>query len=461
MAPRPRSLLHPAACAAARAAAPARGLAWVVLALAAAAILSSCGPARSPADPWAGTVRWFKGDIHVHSRWSDGVDFPEMVATWYREHGYHFLVTTEHNRLQEGEMWVDVSSRKRAARLAAYRARWGDDWVRTREQEDPATGKPVTVARARPLDEYRGRVEDGGWFILIPGEEITRRCDKTEVHVNVMNSARKIPARKAPTIRQTIAQDLEAVAAQEARTGAPMLAVLNHPNWGGVVPVEDSSAVEDLGFFEISNSHPSDVWNRGDEKTLSTDRMWDVMLVRRLADLGLGLVYAVAADDSHDTRDGSGRAWIMVRAAELAPAGLIEAMKAGDFYASTGVRLKDVRRDGDDLVVEIDPEPDVTYRTQFIGTRRGCDRSREDARDDEGKLLPPTQRYSPDIGKVLKEVRGTTARYTPTGQEYYVRARVISSREIPLRKEDREKKRKALRETAWTQPVVIEAPEAE
>jgi len=458
MAPRPRSLLHPAA---ARAAAGARGLACAVLALAAAAVLVSCGPTRPPADPWAGTVRWFKGDIHVHSRWSDGVDFPEMVATWYREHGYHFLVTTDHNRVQEGEMWVGISNKKQAARLAAYRERWGDDWVRTREQEDPATGKPVTVVRARALDEYRGRVEDGGWFILIPGEEITRRCDKTDVHLNALNVATKIPARKAPTVRQTIAQDLEAVAAQEARTGAPTLATLNHPNWSGAVPVEDFSAVEDLQFFEVSNSHPSDPWNRGDDKTLSADRLWDVALVRRLADLGLGLLYGVAADDSHDTRGGSGRAFVMVRAAELAPGALIEAMKAGDFYASTGVCLKDVRREGDDLVVEVDPEPEVTYRIQFVGTLRTCDRSREDARDAEGQLLPPTQRYSADIGKVLKEVAGTTARYTPTGQEYYVRARVVSSREIPLRKEDREKKRTALRETAWTQPVVIEPPEAE
>src|ERR671912_655646 len=50
--------------------------------------------------------RWYKGNLHTHSLWSDGDDFPERIATWYRDRGYHFLAITDHNTLQQGEKWV-------------------------------------------------------------------------------------------------------------------------------------------------------------------------------------------------------------------------------------------------------------------------------------------------------------------------------------------------------------------
>ncbi len=52
-------------------------------ALATLVVLVGCGTSMHVADPAAGAARWFKGNTHVHSRWSDGRDFPEMVADWY------------------------------------------------------------------------------------------------------------------------------------------------------------------------------------------------------------------------------------------------------------------------------------------------------------------------------------------------------------------------------------------
>src|ERR1700733_12210517 len=50
--------------------------------------------------------RWWKGNLHTHSLWSDGDDFPEMIADWYGRHGYHFLALSEHNVLADGQKWV-------------------------------------------------------------------------------------------------------------------------------------------------------------------------------------------------------------------------------------------------------------------------------------------------------------------------------------------------------------------
>ena len=32
-------------------------------------------------------LQWYKGNIHTHTFWSDGDDFPEMVVDWYKNHG--------------------------------------------------------------------------------------------------------------------------------------------------------------------------------------------------------------------------------------------------------------------------------------------------------------------------------------------------------------------------------------
>src|SRR5436189_226429 len=69
------------------------------------------GPALLPAMQRAEPA-WWKGNLHTHSFWSDGDDFPEMIADWYKAHGYHFLALSDHNVLSEGQRWLDVKSGK-------------------------------------------------------------------------------------------------------------------------------------------------------------------------------------------------------------------------------------------------------------------------------------------------------------------------------------------------------------
>jgi hypothetical protein len=433
-----------------------RSLPWVVLAgLALAAFLAGCSAAR-PTDGEASALPWWKGLTHMHSRWSDGADFPEMVAQYYKSHGYNFVVTTEHHTLQEGERWSPLVKQPRDnQRLEEYKKWLGNEEVPTRQQEDPKTKQMVTAARVKPLADYRARLEEPGRFLIIPGTEITDSSSKVQVHFVAINVAEKIAPAKAKTIRETLEADLGAVLRQEERLKRPMLPIFNHPNWGGVVPVEDWQALPNLLCFEVVNEVIASPDNIGDERRLSTDRLWDVALAARLSRLGLGTLYGVAADDTHDAQSAGGFGWIMVRAKDLSPENLIDAMKKGEFYASTGVRLKDVRRNPTAYTVEVDPEPGVTYTIQFIGTLTGYDRGKENAKDDQGALLPPTLRYSEDIGKVLKEVTDTKATYTPTGKELYVRAKILSSKARP----GPGIKRLPANEMAWTQPLVI-APQA-
>jgi len=65
-------------------------------------------------------------------------------------------------------------------------------------------------------------------------------------------------------------------------------------------------------------------------------------------------MYGLACDDSHDyhglpNREANpGRGWVEVLAKELTPAALIAALDSGQFYASSGVRLKDRGHAGPD-----------------------------------------------------------------------------------------------------------------
>lgn len=50
--------------------------------------------------------RWWKGNLHTHTLWSDGDDYPEMVADWYKKQGYHFLALSDHNIMQVDQRWL-------------------------------------------------------------------------------------------------------------------------------------------------------------------------------------------------------------------------------------------------------------------------------------------------------------------------------------------------------------------
>ena len=51
--------------------------------------------------------RWYRGNTHTHSLWSDGNDFPEMIVGWYKDQGYDFVALSDHNILAVEEKWCE------------------------------------------------------------------------------------------------------------------------------------------------------------------------------------------------------------------------------------------------------------------------------------------------------------------------------------------------------------------
>jgi hypothetical protein len=394
-------------------------------------------------------TRWYKGNLHTHSLWSDGNDFPEMICDWYKSRDYHFLALSDHNILSAGEKWIDESkaqARDAIGGLARYRERFGEEWVEIRDKE----GKQEI--RLKTLTEFRPLFEEEEKFLLIQAEEITDSFQSLPIHVNATNVRDLIKPQGGNSLRETIANNLIAVENQSKTAGQPMLAHLNHPNFGYAVTAEDMAAVLQEKFFEVYNGHPG-VNHLGDKQRAGTERMWDIANTLRIVEHKAPPLCGMATDDSHNyfgTRGASpGRGWVMVRAEKLSAESLIQALHAGDFYASSGIELADVRFDAEKgrLSLEIVPADDATYITEFVGTLVGTNIASEPVLDDQGKEIRTTRRYADQIGKVLAKVEGTKAEYQLTGDELYVRA-VVTSSQAPENPSFENQKQQA-----WTQPI--------
>src|SRR5688500_5254133 len=108
-----------------------------------------CAPAQSQTPAAASAAapseaRCFKGNLHTHSLWSDGDDYPQMLSDWYKREGYHFLGVSHHNVMQLGQRWFElkppvslagsVNERGGGPVLEKYLKRFGSDWVELREE---------------------------------------------------------------------------------------------------------------------------------------------------------------------------------------------------------------------------------------------------------------------------------------------------------------------------------------
>ena len=152
--------------------------------------------------------------------------------------------------------------------------------------------------KLKKFDEVSQRIAEPGKYLLIQGQEITDKFEKKPVHMNATNLQEVVPPMRGESVYEIMQNNTNAVIAQRERTGQPMLVHLNHPNFGWGVTAEDLAKVRGENFFEVYNGHPG-VNNQGDETHASTDRVWDIILARRLTELDLPIMYGIATDDGH------------------------------------------------------------------------------------------------------------------------------------------------------------------
>ena len=315
-------------------------------------------------------LHWYKGNTHGHSFWSDGDEFPEMAADWYKSHGYNFLALSDHNVLMQGDR---NNPHIPPAVIEKCQRRFGSDWLEFREGKNHAHS--VTL---KTFAQVGAKLNEPGRFLLIQNEEVTANFGDRAVHMNGINLAEVIPPPQGNSVSNVISRIVAAAEEQSARLNRPIVTQLNHPNFSFYdVATEDVARVAAVRFIEVCNGHPG-VRNLGSAAYPSSERIWDIANTIRLAKMKMPPLYAIGSDDTHNyqtfapTSANPGRAWIVVRAKQLATDALLDAMNRGDFYASSGVTLRDIAYDASQqtVSVEVQAEPGVKYVVEFIGIPR-------------------------------------------------------------------------------------------
>ncbi|MCX5691740.1 MAG: hypothetical protein NTV94_18435 [Planctomycetota bacterium] len=419
--------------------------------------LISAQPASDHTDSAQSSPRYWRGNLHTHTFWSDGDDFPEMVVDWYAKHEYNFLAISDHNTMQHDVVFkklADLDKRSRGKAFQKYLDRFGSNWVETRGSREAGT----LEVRLKPFHEYRSLFDNAGRFIMIPAEEITAEAaNKRAIHINATNLIDLIKPQQGATVAEVIARTTTIAKEQAQRTGREILVHVNHPNYKWGVTAEDLAAIINDRFFEVWNGVDNDN-DPGNDVYPSTDQIWDIANTLRIAAFRAEPLLGLATDDSHDYHQDTirampGRGWVMVRASHLTPESLIRAMRRGDFYASSGVELESVTFDAQtrQLSLKIKPCKDEKFVTRFVGTRKGANMVGTPRRASDGSIVETTLDYTvpgkPVIGETLATVDGQAPSYTLKGDELYVRA-IVTSSGIP----DFPTKESQLKK-AWTQPV--------
>ena len=272
--------------------------------------------------------QFYKGNIHTHTTKSDGDEDPIKVTEWYKAHGYDFLVLTDHNH--------------------------------------------------RTILDYGNEIESAETPLMIPGEEVTMNIQNNDVtvpiHINGIGIERVVEPIEVDGVVSTIQANIDSI------KEAGGIASINHPNYKWAYTISDLIQVNGATAIEVFNGiHDTNVY--GSKNRPSAEQIWDGILSSGK------LIYGVAADDSHHYHDftpkmaNPGRGWICVKADSLSELSIMDSIKNGDFYASTGVYLDQLDRSDKSLNISIGTnEDDPLKLTEYVTSITGY----------EGELLYET-----------------------------------------------------------------------
>jgi len=245
--------------------------------------------------------QFYRGNLHTHSNRSDGVLDAGEVCRRYAAEGYDFICLSDHFIGLFNYPITDTS---------AYR-----------------TDRFTTILGA---ELHSGAMENGElWHILAVGlpEDFT-------------------PPR-APTFFPEAGQETgPALAARAVEAGA--FVAIAHPEWSNMTTADAMS---------IESAHAVEVYNHGCAR--AHDRPHGFYTLDQMLAAGRRL-NLIATDDAHFSEPDHFGGWVMVKAQANEPEALLEALKAGHFYASTGPDIYAVTWEEDRVVVACSAAVSVT-----------------------------------------------------------------------------------------------------
>ena len=260
-----------------------------------------------PTSFFSAAGKFHRGNLHTHSTGSDGVLSPQEVCRRYQAEGYDFIALTDH--------FVGLF-----------------DYPIT----DTAAFRNDHFTTIHGAELHTGTMENGHlWHIVAAG------------------LPHDFTPPNAPHFRPVKGSESAASIAQRARDAGAFVAIA-HPHWSGM---------SEADALTITAAHAVEIYNHG--CIVDNDRGEGFMTLEHLLNRGRKL-NMIATDDAHfNTPDFFG-GWVMVKATQNSPEALLAALKAGEYYSSTGPQINDIRVS--DTGVEVDCSSAATIIVQGQGT---------------------------------------------------------------------------------------------
>jgi hypothetical protein len=253
--------------------------------------------------------KFYKGNLHTHSTRSDGAISPQEVCARYRAEGYDFIALTDH-----------------------FIGPFDYPIVDTR----PFRGNGFTTILGAEL--HSGAMENGElWHILAVGLPLDFAPSNSPGHHPIAN------------------QETGPQIAQRARDAGAYVAIA-HPEWSGMTHADAAS---------ITAAHAVEIYNHG--CAVECDRAHGFYTLDQLLTQGTRLNLC-ATDDAHFIQPDHFGGWTMVKAAENTPEALLEALKNGHSYASTGPDIHNIEWGETSVMVESSAVTTVIVQGQGSAT---------------------------------------------------------------------------------------------
>lgn len=250
-------------------------------------------PASHIQSAFSAPGQFYRGNIHTHSTRSDGVLEPEEVCRRYKAQGYDFIALTDH-----------------FVGLCNYPI------VDTRPYRDDSF---TTIIGA---ELHSGAMHNGElWHILAVGLPFDFEPSNSPDH--------------HPRDDQETGPEI----AQRA-VDAGAFVTIAHPQWS-MMNLDDARSIE--------CAHAVEIYNHG--CAVACDRPDGFHTLDLLLNEGRKL-NLIATDDAHFYEPDHFGGWVMVKAEQNDPDLLLDALKAGNFYSSTGADLRHVELIGDKVIVK-------------------------------------------------------------------------------------------------------------
>ena len=248
--------------------------------------------------PSKNSTNYFKGNLHGHSNHSDGALKPNEVVTKYKNLGYDFICLSEH--LWKGE--------KFANELVL-------DTTYLNENDF------IVIPSAELHCKGKKYVKNELWHIVANGLPVDFKCadDKETAH---------------DLIQRAI------------DNGA--FVTIAHPEWYMLTFDECMS---------VSHAHGVEIYNHSCH--IEAARGFGTATVDYLLQEDKK-IYLTATDDSHFRMPDGGGGWVMVASENLNENSILDSLKAGKYYSSTGVEIIKCEMDNNLVKIQTSPAENIT-----------------------------------------------------------------------------------------------------